>query len=181
MEIHKILQKRFSPNHFLNKPIENKHLDLIFEAGRWAPSCFNEQPWRFLYAHNHQTEKFNAIVSCLAEKNQEWAKNAPLLIIAFAKKNFAHNNKPNKWAWYDTGQSVAYMTIQAMEFNIYTHQMGGFSKEKIIQTFNISDIYEPTSVIAMGYLDDMLYDKELSLKNRSRIDKSKIFIESSID
>ncbi len=112
----------------------------------------------------------------MAEKNQEWAKYAPLLMISIAKKNFSYNNKPNKWARYDTGQSVAHMTIHAMEFNIYTHQMGGFSSEKVIEIFNISEHYEPVSVIAMGYLDDNLYEKELSLKERSRKDKEEIFM-----
>jgi nitroreductase len=167
MQLQEIIHSRFSPTKFLSKPVDSAHLKIIFEAGRWSPSCFNEQPWRFLYAHQ-QTEAFQKILSCLVEKNQEWAKDAPLLIVAFAKKNFTYNNKPNKWSWYDTGQSVAHMTIQALQFKIYFHQMGGFNGDKIRENFRVSEEYEPTSVIACGYLDDDLIAKERAKKERTR-------------
>lgn len=91
-----LIEQRFSPKHFADRPVSEEHLHQLFEAARWAPSSYNEQPWRFIYATQEQPEAHQQLLSCINEHNQQWAKNAPVLMLSLAKKNFSRNGKPNR-------------------------------------------------------------------------------------
>lgn len=148
------IKKRWSPRSFSEQPVKKKHLIRLMEAARWAPSCFNEQPWRFIIGIKNTDEVHEKIVSVLAEANQVWAEQAPILLIMVAKSSFTHNNKPNKWSEYDVGQAAAYITLQAMDLDLFVHQMAGFDRMKTIQMFNLEEEYKPVTVLAIGYRGD---------------------------
>ena len=95
----------------------------MIEAARWAPSCFNAQPWRFVVAVRQDEEAFERMVSCLVPGNQQWAKKAGLLAFAVAREAFEHNGKPNRHAWHDVGLAVAQLTMQATHEGLAVHQM----------------------------------------------------------
>jgi len=176
--IHFFLESRWSPLSFREDAVEKEKLQRIFEAARWSPSAYNEQPWRFIVGEKGR-ETYNKILNSLVDMNIRWAKNAPVLIVSLAKKNFNHNNRENIHSIYDVGQSVAYMTIQAMHEGLYTHQMAGFHFEMIKNHFNIPDEFYIVTVIAIGYLgkSDIL-DKDLKIRelaDRERKDIGEIF------
>ncbi len=147
-------QKRFSPRGFSQKPISKQILFEILEAVRYAPSSFNEQPWRFVYALKEDKENYQCLLSCLVEKNQQWAKEAPVLMLGVAKKAFSANDKPNRHAWYDTGAAVGMMTLKATALDVFVHQMAGFDAVKAREVLQIPEEYEPVVMIAMGYLEE---------------------------
>jgi nitroreductase len=124
----------------------------MLEAARWAPSCFNEQPWNFIIFEKESSEEFNKIVDILSPKNQLWARNAPLIMLSVAKINFERNGKFNRYALHDVGAAVTNMTLQATSMGLYVHQMAGFDSEKAKELFNIPDNYEPVAAIAIGYI-----------------------------
>lgn len=152
--ISEVLAKRWSPRAFADKPVDNETISELFEAARWAPSAFNAQPWRFIVATKENPTEYQKVLSCLVEFNQMWAQSAPVLLIAVGAENFEHNGKPNRHAWYDTGQAMATLTVQATVLELYVHQMAGFSPEKARETFNIPDGYEPIAAAAIGYMGD---------------------------
>ncbi len=153
LDIHPIIKKRWSPRSFKpSVPVEKDKLRRIFEAARWAPSSFNEQPWRFIVGMKGDST-WDKLFETLAEFNQKWAHLAPVLILTLGKKTYAKTGKPNKVHQYDLGASAAYMTFQAYSEGLVMHQMGGFSKEKAIEVFAVPEDYEPVSTIAMGYQD----------------------------
>ncbi len=147
--------QRFSPLSFTGEIPCEDILVQLFEAARWAPSAFNEQPWRFICATKAEPEGYHKLFDCLVDANKEWAKTAPVLILVMAKKNFSHNNKPNYFHMYDTGMAVSNLIISAMEKSIFVHQMGGFSVEKARENFNIPEEYAIISVAALGYPGDI--------------------------
>jgi nitroreductase len=152
-DIHPVIKARWSPRSFNpNRPVEEEKLRRLFEAARWAPSGFNEQPWRFI-AGIQGDDNWKAIFSTLVSFNQEWAQNAPILVMTLGKKTLAKNGKPNASFTYDLGASVAYMTFQAYTDGLVMHQMGGFSKEKAMEAFGLSEDIEPVTVVAIGYQD----------------------------
>ncbi|PPD35948.1 MAG: nitroreductase [Methylomonas sp.] len=173
-KIHDIIQNRWSPRAFdASKTITEDVLHALLEAARWAPSCMNEQPWRFLVCNKAQNEaSWESLLGCLAEKNQQWAMNAPLLLMAVAMNTFNQNQKPNRWAAYDTGAASLNLCLQATAMGLVTHQMGGFDTDQCIQRFNLPDGCTPLSVIAVGYQSDIdcLNDefKQRELAERSR-------------
>lgn len=160
-----LIKKRWSPVVFDKKPIEANTVLSVFEAARWAPSSRNEQPWRYIYGHRND-EVFNKILNTLMAGNIVWAKNAAVLIASFAKKNSGFNGKPLRHNFYDTGAANMLLQLQALEYGIYSHTMGGFSPEKISKTFDIPDSIEPVSVIALGYLGNVDDENSDDLKNR---------------
>ncbi len=150
--IHDLLRRRWSPNAFDDRPIEPEKLRSLLEAARWAPSSSNLQPWHFIVAEKG-TEGHARLAGCLTGNNTDWAPHAPVLMLAVAHLD----RKPdvtNRHAWYDVGQAVAHMTVQAMAMDLFVHQMGGFSRSKAIEAFDIPDRREPTTAIAIGYLSE---------------------------
>lgn len=152
--INELLQKRWSPRAFANRPVEPVKLTRLFEAARWAPSSFNDQPWHFLYAAREDEEAFEKLLDCLSENNRKWAGEAPVLMLAVTRTFFTKNEKPNRHAWHDLGQAIAYLTFQATEMDLYLHQMAGFSPERAREHFAIPEGYDPATAIALGYLGD---------------------------
>ena len=100
--VHELIRNRWSPRSFSSKPVEREKLLSILEAARWAPSCFGEEPWRYVVATSDDPEGLKAAQSVVAEGNS-WAYNAPVLICSIARSTFSYNDKPNRWAEHDLG------------------------------------------------------------------------------
>ncbi|NLF44171.1 MAG: nitroreductase, partial [Bacteroidales bacterium] len=143
-----------SPRAFSPKPVEKEKLQSMIEAARWSPSAFNGQPWRFIVGIKGKGKTYEKIRESMVDFNQIWSITAPVLIVAVGKKVVDANNKPNDSWQYDIGQSMAYLTMQAMDMGLYAHQMTGLSREKLAELFNVPETYEPFSVIAVGYIGD---------------------------
>lgn len=148
-----VLQKRYSSYKFdPSRAVSHEQLKEIVQAGRLAPSSYNEQPWVYIVCdRSAQPEAYKKALSCLVEFNQNWAKNAPVLIIAIAATKSAHNGSTNGWAQYDTGAATFAMMLKATSLGLVSHQMGGFDAQKIKQVFSLPESYEPMSVMAVGY------------------------------
>ncbi len=172
-DIHPIIKDRWSPRAFSPKPIENDKLQKIFEASRWAPSAYNNQPWRYLVG-KRESETYQKLIDSMIEFNRNWAKNSPTLVLVIGKKT-DEKNRNNPTYQYDTGQSIAYLTFQAMNEGLFVHQMSGFKKEKVIEFFEIdSEQYTPIAIFAIGYPGDLsiLPDSIQKLESAERDRKS---------
>ena len=155
VEIHDLLQRRWSPRAFDGRPIEPDRLRRIFEAARWAPSCYNEQPWRFVVGQKEAGEEYQKLFGLLAAGNQAWCSTAAVLVLVCARKTFSHNDKDNGWHLYDAGQAAAHLTVQAMAEGIFVHQMAGFDAAGASEMFQLSEIFCPVTMIALGYPGDV--------------------------
>src|SRR5262249_34891150 len=119
------LAQRWSPRAVASRPVEPETLRIVLEAARWAPSCFNEQPWRYLLFDQRAPAGLEAARSCLVGANA-WAKKPPVLLISVVRDNFTHNGKPNRTAQHDVGLASENLVLQATELGLVTHQMAGF-------------------------------------------------------
>lgn len=164
-----IIQNRRSTVCFDNRPVPLEILKELFEAARWAPSSFNQQPWRFITG-NKGTSSYNKIFDCLSEANQIWAVNAPILLVTVAQSNFSHNSKPNMHAWHDTAMAYSNLVNQATSLDLYLHPMAGFSSQKIIENFFILDDFKPVIAAALGYKGtcENMPESLISRENRKR-------------
>jgi nitroreductase len=174
--IEDLLSKRWSPLAFSEQLVEPEKLRSLLEAARWAASSYNEQPWSFIIATRDNQAEFNLLLSCLAEGNQPWAKNAPVLMLSVAKLYFEKNKADNRHAFHDVGAAVAQLTMQATAMGLFVHQMAGFDVSKAVNLYHIPQGYEPVAAIALGYLGDpqILTEKylqrELSPRTRKTLD-----------
>lgn len=149
--VHRLIHERWSPVIFSDKPIEKEKVLTLFEAARWAPSCYNEQPWHFVIGIKGE-ESHERILSCLADFNQEWAREVPLLGISVARQTFARNEKPNRHAAHDVGLAMGIVCLQAVDLELSVHQMAGFDVEKARELLEIPEGHEPIAAIAIGYM-----------------------------
>ena len=152
--VHDLIRDRWSPRAFSDRDVPRDVLQSLFEAARWAPSCYNEQPWAYLVATRDDKESFAKLLSVLVEFNANWAKSAPVLAIAVAELAFAKNNTPNRNAQYDTGAASALLSLEATAHGLAVHQMAGFDAEKARQVFGIPAGWEAIAALAIGYPGD---------------------------
>ena len=169
--VHDLIRHRWSPRAFSDKPVGREVLASLFEAARWAPSSNNEQPWAYFVATKDNAEDFAKMVGVLVEFNADWAKNAPVLLLAVSRLKFPNAN-PNRNAFYDTGAATALLSVEATARGLAVHQMAGFDPAKAKQVFEIPEDCEPIAAIAIGFpgdpssLSQKLKDRENAPRTR---------------
>lgn len=167
-----LLARRWSPRVFSGRSVDAETVCSLLEAARWAPSCFNEQPWSFIVATKEDPGAFSELLGCLREANQAWAKHAPVLMVAVAKAAFDHNGKPNRHAGHDVGLAVENLMLQAVSMGMFAHAMAGFDAAKVRERYGVPEGHDPLVAIAVGYpgdpgdLPDDLKEKELAPRER---------------
>jgi nitroreductase len=170
-EIHELLKSRWSPRAYSSRPIEEDKLWSLFEAARWSASGGNQQPWSFVVITPSDHETHEKLVEILSGRNKLWAKDAPVLVLAVAKLNPQPGGN-NRFAYYDVGQAVANLSIEAGALGLYAHQMAGFDADKARHLFHLPEGFEPMTLTAIGYagdveaLPDELRERELAPRTR---------------
>ncbi|MDE3020868.1 MAG: nitroreductase family protein [Pseudomonadota bacterium] len=182
--VHSIINERISKRALdPDRPVTPETLLSLIEAARWAPSCNNEQPWRFIFwDKNKDQSNWHKAFSCLAEGNQIWVQHAPVLAVSLA---YQLNKKglPNYWAQYDTGAAALNLCLQATALEMIAHQMGGFDPKQLMEAFSLPETITPMSMIAIGYpgdtqrLPEKLQIREMAQRERRPVNE--LFFESS--
>jgi nitroreductase len=155
-EIHELIRRRWSPRAFdPARAVPRAELLRLFEAARWASSSSNEQPWRFVVALRDEDERaFQGLYAGLSASNQSWAAAAPVLALVAVRLTFERNESDNAHAWYDAGQAVAHLTLQATAQGLSVRQMAGFDPAVARDACGVPPPFEPAVVIAIGYAGD---------------------------
>ena len=175
--IHDLLARRWSPRAYDPKrPVSREQLKVLLEAGRWAPSCNGDEPWRYLiWDKGRDPQGWQKAYDCLNENNRKWVKNVPLLMLSCAGSTFEATGKPNRWTQHDTGAASVSMALQAVALGLIVHQMGGWDVDKARAAFDIPADYTPMAMIAVGYqtgpeiLDEETKAKEMRPRARKPI------------
>jgi nitroreductase len=181
--VHDIIANRWSPRAYdASKPVSQAQIISMLEAARWAPSCFGDEPWRFIvWDKNKDVAAWEKAFDCIVPGNQGWAKDAPVFVLICAGTLFGQNQKPNRWGAYDTGAAAVSLSLQATSMGLVTHQMGGFDGEKTRAAFNIPEQFEMMSMMAVGYIADVdalpEEAKERTLAPRKRKPLGELFYE----
>lgn len=145
---------RYSPRALSVKKIDDNIIEDIFKVAGSAPSSYNSQPWRFLILNNSDIF-YKMVYDSLSDFNKGWARNASNLIVSITRKKYEHNGADYLHSAYDLGQSVAYLTLRALEHNLYIRQMGGFDVQKLTELLNLNSNFEIITILALGYLGDV--------------------------
>lgn len=166
--IHELIARRWSPYAFSERPVEPAALCSLFEAARWAPSSYNEQPWRFILATRDNPAEFARLLSCLVVGNQAWAAHAPVLALGLAHRQLAKTGTTNRAHAHDLGQAVATLTLEATSRGLYVHQMVGILPEHAREIFKVPEDVEVVTGMAIGYLaDPSTLDERLRTRDTS--------------
>ncbi|MEK6285342.1 MAG: nitroreductase family protein [Acidobacteriota bacterium] len=175
--INELMPRRWSPRAFEEgRPVEREKVLTMLEAARWAPSCFNDQPRRFLVFDGSDLDALAKARDCLTEGNA-WARKAPVLMLSVARETFEQSGKPNRWAQHDTGLATENLLLEAVELGLAAHPMAGYDADRARSEFGIAEGFTPIAMIAIGYpyrgnlgeLDEKLRGKELASRERKAI------------
>lgn len=147
--IHPLFLRRWSPRAMSGELISEQELLTLFEAARWAPSTYNEQEWRFLYAWNGGPH-WEAFFGLLAEANQKWCHRASVLVVVLSKKTFTLNGKPNPVHTFDSGAAFENLALQAAEMDLVAHGMAGFDRDKARAALQVPNDFDVEAMIALG-------------------------------
>ena len=161
-----LFYRRWSPRSYRKTEIPLHVQEIIFDAARWAPSCFNEQPWLVITSSGE--EDFQVFLELLTRGNRTWAVNASILGFIFAKKVFDRNGKPNRWAAFDCGSAWMSIALQSSLLGLYAHGMGGIELDRVHGALGVSaEDYDVMCGFAIGVIDDpgKLPEKLLSMES----------------
>jgi Nitroreductase len=147
--IEPVILRRWSPRAMSGEPLEDREIRMLFEAARWAPSSYNEQEWRFLYARR-DTPQWRTFFDLLVEGNQAWCHRAALLVLIAAKRTFTLNGKPNSVHLFDCGCAFENLAIQGTAMGLIVHAMAGYDPDKARISLRLPDDYVPAAMFAAG-------------------------------
>jgi nitroreductase len=147
--IEPLFLKRWSPRAMSGDGLSDEEMFSLFEAARWAPSTYNEQEWRFLYAHR-ETPQWPAFFDLLAEGNRPWCENAAILVVILAHKVFERNGRPNPVHVFDAGCAFENLALQGAAMGLVVHGMQGFDFDKAREALNVPDDYAVCAMFAAG-------------------------------
>ncbi len=173
--IHELLARRWSPYAFSDRPVPQADLCSVFEAARWAPSSYNEQPWSYIVATKDDPNQYQQVLSCLVEGNQAWAKAAPVLALGVVNLKFTRTGKDNRAAVHDLGLAAGNLLVEATARGLLAHQMIGILPDRAREIFGIPDGWEAWTAIAIGYHGDpatlavALRQRELTPRRRKSL------------
>jgi nitroreductase len=149
--IQELLAERWSPYCFSDRPVSEADLSSLFEAARWAPSSYNEQPWTYILATRETPDEFERLLSCLVTANQAWAKAAPALVLGVVSLRFSQTGKDNRAAVHDLGLASANLVFEATSRGISVHQMIGIIPDRARELYRIPEHSEAWTAMAIGY------------------------------
>ncbi len=144
-----VFLNRWSPRAMSGEEIPAEELKVLFEAARWAPSSYNNQPWRILYARR-DSEHWPLFFDLLVETNKTWCVNAAALLVMISKTTFDHNGKPSRTHSYDTGAAWENLALQGSLRGYVVHGMQGFDYDRARTSLNIPDEYQVEAMAAVG-------------------------------
>lgn len=147
--VHSLILSRWSPRSMTGESIDEKELMSLLEAAHWAPSSYNAQPWRFIYAHR-ETPEWDRLFALLLPGNQTWAVKAGVLVLIASHKVFEHNQKPSITHSFDAGAAWGYLALQGNAAGLAIHGMQGFDYDKAKDVCNIPDDYQVECIVAIG-------------------------------
>jgi len=175
-EIAPVLANRWSPRAYdVNHTASQHELLSILEAGRWAPSANNAQPWRYSLA-TRGSELHAQIVSALTGFNQAWAPSASALLV-ISMVNQKADGTPNTSALLDIGLTAQNIAIQTEELGLSAHMMAGFVPDAMRQVLNLADNLDPVLVMTIGKradastLEGPAYEREVAPRSRFELDE----------
>lgn len=146
-----LLVERWSPRAFDGSDLPQDDLDAIFSAAGLAPSAYNVQPWRFLYARRGDAN-WDRFLSLLVPFNQSWAKDASVLVFVLSDtlSNNGTEDLPNWSHSFDAGAAWMALAVQAQAMGYYTHGMVGIDFDAARAELKLPERFRLEAAVAIG-------------------------------
>ena len=171
--IDELFLDRWSPRAMSGETLSPEELMILFEAARWAPSSYNNQPWRILYARR-DSEHWQLFLNLLVEFNQSWAKNAAALVLFISKTTLDMNGQPSITHSFDTGAAWQNLALQGWLKGLVVHGMQGFDYDRARTALNIPEGFSVEAIAAVGKPADISMLPEALREREAPSDRRKL-------
>lgn len=179
-DIDPIFVNRYSPRA-LKREMSDEDLNAMFEAARWAPSSYNNQSWRFLYA-TYEDSEWDVFEGLMNDFNASWASKGYALVVVVSKTTFDHNGEDSITHSFDTGAAWENFALEAARRGLVAHGMQGFDYEKAKEELDIPEGFEVEAMIAVGSEgDESQLDEDVQVQPNGRKDMDEIVTKGSFD
>lgn len=148
--VHARFPARWSPRAMSGEALDRAEIDTLLEAARWAPSCFNAQPWRFAWV-TPTSPGWQRVFDSLVEGNRSWAVNAGALFAVASRCDFEHNGKPNDVHAFDAGAAWMSLALQAADLGLVAHGMRGFDLDTARAALQLPEGFALHAIVAVGH------------------------------
>jgi len=149
-EIDPIFPNRWSPRAMTGESLPESEFRPLFEAARWAPSAFNNQHWRFVYA-TREDDEFGTFLDLLNEHNRSWADDAAVLVAIFSKRTLDHNDEPAATRSFDTGAAWQNLALEGTRRGLAVHPLAGFDWESVHDALDVPEAeFDAEAMVAIG-------------------------------
>ena len=152
--VHPLIRDRWSPRAFADHLVPRDTVVAVLEAGRWAASSNNGQPWRWIVATKDDPGAHAKAVACFSPRNQRWVSHAPVVMFVCARRTFEANGNPNPHSWYDAGAAAAQIGLQATALGLVVHQAAGIDRDKVRAEYGVPEDVDVCAGLALGYQGD---------------------------
>jgi nitroreductase len=148
-DVEPLFVRRWSPRAMTGEPLAEETYLPLFEAARWAPSSYNNQGWRFVYA-TRESDDWDRFLDLLAEPNQAWARDAALLVVVGSKETFDHNAEQARTHSFDAGAAWQNLALEGARRGLAVHAMQGFDYEAAHEAVEFPDDVAVEATVAVG-------------------------------
>ncbi|QGA80540.1 nitroreductase family protein [Candidatus Nanohalobium constans] len=179
-EISPLFLNRYSPRA-LERDMNQEDLMALFEAARWAPSSYNNQSWRFMYA-TYEDQEWEDFCSLMNDFNRDWAEKGYALVVVASKTTFDHNGEESITHSFDTGAAWENLALEAARRDLVAHGMQGFDYKKAKEVLDIPEGFEVEAMVAIGSKgDESELPEDMRVEPNGRKDMDEIVAQGSFD
>jgi len=144
-----LIRDRWSPRAMTGALLKHEELFTLFEAARWAPSSYNNQPWAFVYAQRNSAD-WETFLNLLVDSNRRWADKAGVLMVVLSRNLFFYNDKPSRTHSFDTGAALENLALQGSAMGLVVHGMEGLDYDKARKVLHVPQEYTVEAMFAIG-------------------------------
>jgi nitroreductase len=147
MMVRDVIERRRAYRSLDHIDISKENIEMLVSAAQLAPSCFNNQPWHFIFVLN--PEKIKEVHGALSPGN-EWAYDASIFIAVCANRSDDCVINDREYYLFDTGLATGFLILQATELGLVAHPIAGYSPKKIRTILAIPDDMQVITLIIIG-------------------------------
>ncbi|MHA1718821.1 MAG: nitroreductase family protein [Promethearchaeota archaeon] len=154
MNVNDAIENRRAYRSLSEIKITEEIINNLAQAAQLMPSCFNKQPWRFVFVYKEP--QLDRIKNEALNEGNSWAKKASMIIAVFSNKDLDCVIKEREYYLFDTGMAVASIMLRATEMGLVAHPIAGYSPNKVRDVLNIPSEYNVINLLIIGKKDPMI-------------------------
>lgn len=156
VDFDKAVQKRRAYRSLEKVEITDEEVKELAETAQLAPSCFNNQPWNFIFVRDEN--RLEELYEVMSSTNQ-WTRNSSMIVAVFSKKGDDCVVKDREYHQFDTGLGTGFLVLKATEMGLVAHPIAGFDESRTKKVLDIPEEYQVITLVIIGEHTEKIKDE----------------------